>query len=356
MRVARLTALIIVTLLSLTGCDARYYWQAAAGQLDLIQRREPIDTLIAADTTPDPLKQRLQYILEVRRFAAETLQLETGNHYLAYADLERPYVVWNVFATPDLSLENERWCFPIAGCVPYRGYFAEDDARAFADTLAAKGMDTYVGGVPAYSTLGWFDDAVLNTFIHRNPIALAGLIFHELAHQTLYLPGDSTFNESFATAIENIGIEYWITAAQLDHLLPDYQTAKQRHREFLALVLDHRTALQTLYDSDQTRADKLAGKDKLTQQLLLDYQKLKTQWNGYDGYDRWFAGPLNNAQLSTIATYHQLEPGFRALFQQSNNDFSRFYQRCRDLGELDQSERHSFLKRLASGDFVYTDR
>lgn len=354
MRVGLLTAIVLTALLA--GCDARYYWQAAAGQLDLIQRRVPIDTLIAADATPTQLKKQLQYILDVRAFAANTLQLETGNHYLAYADLERPYVVWNVFAAPDLSLQNERWCFPIAGCVPYRGYFAEADAKAFADSIAVKGLDTYVGGVPAYSTLGWFDDAVLNTFIQRDPITLAGLIFHELAHQTLYLPGDSTFNESFATAVEHIGIEQWITAAQLEPLLPDYQAAQQRHREFLALVLDHRAALETLYDSDQSRTDKLAGKAQLTAQLLQDYQSLKAQWNGYDGYDRWFAGPLNNAQLSTVATYHQLEPGFRALFNQSDNNLALFYQRCRELADLEQSERHSYLNQLANGDIVYTDR
>lgn len=354
MRTARLAVLALLALLA--GCDARYYWQAAAGQLDLLQRREPIVRLIASDSTPAQLKQQLQYILDVRTFAADALQLETGNHYLAYADLERPYVVWNVFAAPELSLLNERWCFPIAGCVPYRGYFAEADARAFADTLAAKGLDTYVGGVPAYSTLGWFDDAVLNTFIQRDPIALAGLIFHELAHQTLYVPGDSTFNESFATAVEHIGIERWIAASQLDHLLPDYRAAQQRHQEFLTLVLDHRTALQTLYDSNQSSDDKRAGKEQLTQQLLQDYQTLKAQWNGYDGYDRWFAGPLNNAQLSTIATYHQLEPGFRALLIQSNSDLAVFYQRCRELADLEQSERHSYLNQLANGDIVYTDR
>lgn len=351
----RLVTTIVLSAL-LVGCDAGYYWQAAAGQLDLLQRRIPIDSLIAADTTPPQLKRQLQYVLDVRAFAADTLKLKTGNHYLTYADLERPYVVWNVFATPELSLQNEHWCFPIAGCVPYRGYFSEADARAFASRLSTKGMDTYVGGVTAYSTLGWFDDSVLNTFIQRDPIALAGLIFHELAHQTLYVSGDSTFNESFATAVEHIGIEQWIATAQLEPLLPGYQAAQRRHREFLSLILNHRAALAALYGSDLPDDEKRAGKQHLTQQLLQDYQTLKTQWHGYTGYDHWFAGPLNNAQLSTIATYHQLEPGFRVLFKQSNHEFVLFYQRCRELANLKQSERHSYLNQLANGDIVYTDR
>lgn len=346
--------LLPVLALCLTGCDLPYYWQAAAGQLDLIQRRQPITDLLAEDTTPATLRQQLQYVLDVRAFAHNELHLVTGNNYTHYADLERPHVVWNVFATQALSLKNERWCFPVAGCVPYRGYFTETDALAFAQSLAEQGLDTYVGGVPAYSTLGWFDDAVLNTFIGRDSLSLAGLLFHELAHQTVYIPDDATFNESFATAVENIGLERWIEAAGLQQLLPEYQQARQRQQQFLALVLHNRAQRETLFNSHQSDSEKHAGKARLQAQLLQDYQTLKQSWNGYGGYDRWFAGPLNNAQLSTVATYHQLEPGFRTLFEQSHRDFATFYHHCRTLGQKSREERHLLLNRLANGQIVYT--
>lgn len=354
-RLKNLLALLTSLLaLLLAGCDLPFYWQAAKGQMDLLQRRQPIDDLIANPATPDALKQQLEYVLKAREFARDTLHLDMGNNYASYADLERPFVVWNVFATPALSLQNETWCFPIAGCVPYRGYFAEADANAFAEKLSGQGLDTYVGGIAAYSTLGWFDDAVLNTFVQRDSLSLAGLLFHELAHRTVYLPGDSTFNESFATAVENIGIERWIEAAGLQHLQDGYQKAEQRQQQFLALVLKNRAERVALFSSDKSDTEKRAGKLALENQLRQDYATLKASWNGFAGYDRWFAGPLNNAQLSTVATYHQLEPGFRALFEQSGRNFPTFYQRCRELAEQSADERHRYLNRLAAGEIVYT--
>lgn len=350
----RLKNLLPLLAILLAGCDLPFYWQAARGQLDLLQRRQPIADLIADPATPDALRQQLDYILQARRFARDTLHLDTGDNYTTYADLERPYVVWNVFATPALSLQNERWCFPIAGCVPYRGYFAEADAQAFAEKLARQGLDTYVGGIAAYSTLGWFEDAVLNTFIQRDPLSLAGLLFHELAHRTVYLPDDATFNESFATAVENIGIELWIEKAGLQHLQPTHREAEKRQQQFLALVLKNREDRAALFNSHLSDAEKQAGKAALAHQLRQDYAGLKASWNGFAGYDRWFAGPLNNAQLSTVATYHQLEPGFRALFEQSGRDFPTFYRRCRTLTETSSTERHQLLNRLATGEFVYT--
>lgn len=355
MRAARLIAGLILTSLTLTGCNLSYYWQAAKGQADLLQRRQPIPALIADPATPDSLRQQLDYVLKVRQFAQDRLHLDTGDNFLTYADLERPFVVWNVFATPALSLQNEHWCFPVAGCVPYRGYFNETDARAFADALTRQGLDTYVSGVPAYSTLGWFDDAVLNTFIQQDRLSLAGLIFHELAHRTLYVPDDSVFNESFATAVENIGLERWIETANLQSLQPAYRLAKQRQQQFLTLVLHNRQDREILYQSDKTEQEKRMGKAALTTELRNQYGRLKSSWNGYSGYDHWFSGPLNNAQLGTIATYHQLEPGFHTLLEQSGGDFSLFLQRCRQLAEHDSPARHQLLNDLAAGKVVYTD-
>lgn len=341
--------------LLLQGCDASFYWQAAQGQLDLLQRRQPIPDLIQSDTSDPALKSQLEYVLRVRNFAQEQLHLTVRDNYLTYVDLQRPFVVWNVFATPELSLQNQRWCFPIAGCVPYRGYFAEADAQTYASTLAQSGLDTYVGGVAAFSTLGWFDDAVLNTFVARDQLSLAALLIHELSHQTLYVADDSTFNESFATAVENIGLEQWITHANLQEQLPAYREAKSRQQQFLELVLQHRARLEILFASNASDTDKRQHKADMQTRLQQDYAQLKQSWNGYAGYDRWFAQPVNNAQLSTVATYHALEPGFRALFAQSGNDFPRFFQRCRELGQKTQDERHQILQQLAGGEFVYTD-
>lgn len=346
---------MLATFLCLQACEAPYYWQAARGQIDLLQRRQDISGLIRSDTTDPALKSRLEYVLQVRAFAGKTLHLTLNDSYLTYVDLQRPYVLWNVFATPELSLQNQRWCFPIAGCVPYRGYFAEANARAFARELDQAGFDTYVGGISAYSTLGWFDDSVLSTFVERDQLALAALLIHELTHQTFYVPDDSTFNESFATAVEQIGLELWIEAAGLQHERPAYQAARQRQQQFLQLVMDNRAELETLFASDLTDTEKRQGKTRLQEQLQQQYQQLKLSWNGYSGYDNWFNGPLNNAQLSTVATYHALEPGFRALFEQSGQDFPRFLQRCRMIAKQPVPERHQLLQRIAAGEIVYTD-
>ena len=346
--------LILLATLALAGCDLSFYWQAMRGQMDLLQRRQPIDQLLEQPSTPEALKQQLHYVLRVRTFAKDELQLDVGENYASYADLQRPFVVWNVFATQPLSMQNERWCFPIAGCVPYRGYFAETEAEAYANDLANEGLDTYVGGVPAYSTLGWFDDAVLNTFIGRDQLSLAALIFHELAHRTFYVADDATFNESFATAVESIGLQRWIKHAELKALEPAYTAAQARQQQFLDLVLKNRSEREQLFDSDLSDSDKLSRKQALLVQLKSDYAVLKSSWGDYNGYDRWFEGPLNNAQLSTVATYHQLEPGFLALYEQSGQDLGLFIQRCRLIAKRPQPERHSFLNQLANGEIVYT--
>ncbi len=340
--------------IGLTGCDLPFYWQATKGQLDLLQRRQEITALLDQDSTPTALKSELEYVLKVRDFALHELHLNVGANYTSYADLERPFVMWNVFATPALSMQNQQWCFPIAGCVPYRGYFAETDARAFASTLDQQGLDTYVGGVPAYSTLGWFDDAVLNTFIQLDSLSLAGLLFHELAHRTFYLPGDATFNESFATAVENIGLQRWIAINRLQALEPAYHLAKQRQEQFLALVLKNTEARQRLFDDAISEPEKALGKSTLQEQLRYEYAALKASWGGYDGYDRWFEGPLNNAQLSTVTTYHQLESGFIELYEQNGQDMPKFIAACRSLKEKDQESRHLYLNQLATGEIVYT--
>ena len=340
------TLLLLAALLS--GCDLPYYWQAAGGQWDLMQKRQPIDDLLADPTTPDATKARLRYSLAARAFALDALPLDDNGSYLDYVALDREYVSWNVFATTELSMDSHTWCYPIAGCVSYRGYFDEARAHRYADALAAEGYDTYVGGVGAYSTLGWFDDPVLSTFLARGDLSLAALLFHELAHQVLYVPDDTEFNESFATSIETILLERWIDAHDLHAQWPQYQAAKARQTQFVQLILRHQAQRRTLFEAglpaDQTRQ----RKHTLIAELRADYADLKAQWGGFSGYDQWFSGALNNAQLNTVAAYHGLLPGFLALYQQQQQRLPDFIEHCRSLAALSKEARHQRLIELAS--------
>ena len=206
-RIARLLT-IAGAVLPLSGC---YLLQAAGGQMEISAKREPIAEVIADAATPPQLRARLEYVANARDFASRELGLPDNESYRSYADLDRPYVVWNVFAAPEFSVEPRRWCFPIAGCVVYRGYFSEEAAQHYASRLRRRGDDAAVGGVAAYSTLGHFKDPVLSTMLGWSDAQLAATLFHELAHQVVYVPGDSEFNESFATVVEEAGLERWLT-------------------------------------------------------------------------------------------------------------------------------------------------
>jgi predicted aminopeptidase len=289
-------------------------------------------------------RNKLTLALDIRHFAQQHFFLPVGKHYTTYVALNRPYVVWNVFAAPNNSTTPTTWCFPIAGCVAYRGYFAEQDARDYAAKLSAEGWDTYVGGIGAYSTLGWFDDPVLSSFLYDDPDQLAALLFHELAHQQLYVKNDSTFNESFATAVEFIALHHWLEQQGQQQRFANTRLRQQRHQAFVQLVLTHRAERQRRY-AQMTNAQQIdLVNAELRQQLRRDYQQFKQQWNGYSGYDRWFSGPLNNAQLSTVATYQTLLPGFIGLFHQVGEDILAFYAACAELAELTQPERHVKLQ------------
>jgi len=286
----------------------------------------------------------LEYLLQVRQFALQQLPLPDNQSYLDYVQMDRDYVTWNVFATGELSMNNLNWCFPIAGCVSYRGYFDRTDAEAYAQRLAAQGYDTYTGGAGAYSTLGWFDDPVLSTFLEQDRLSLAALLFHELAHQVLYVAGDTEFNESFATTIEQVLLDRWINInQQLEPLRQPYQNARVRQDAFTQLVLRNKAAREQLFVSDQSDAEKRAAKQKLIAQMQQDYQQFRQQWH-FDGYDDWIQSGLNNAQLSTIAAYHGLVPGLKKLYEQNGEDLQLFIDQCRQLAALDQDERQSRLR------------
>ena len=297
----------------------------------------------ANPATPDPLRQRLEYVSAARDFASNELGLPDNASYRSYADVGRPYVVWNVFATDEFSVEPRRWCFPIAGCVVYRGYFSESGAEGYARRLRAHGDDVEVGGVAAYSTLGHFQDPLLNTMMGWSDAQLAATVFHELAHQLVYVPGDSSFNETFATVVEETGLERWLARNGRPQDLKSWQGQRRRNQQFIELLLGTRERLRALYASSLPRDAMRAKKQEEFGHLKFEYGLLKAGWNGYTGYDRWFDRALNNAQLISAATYHGCMPGFRRLLQSVDGDLPRFYQQVRELAAQPKASRQQKL-------------
>src|SRR6266851_2123243 len=302
-------ALLLLPLLA--GCTgAGYYWQGIRGQLDLLERARPIPAVLA--TTEDPaLKRKLERVLAIREYASRELALPDNPSYRSYTDLGRRFVLWNVFAAPELSLEARQWCFPVAGCVNYRGYFDEAAARAEAAQLGATGDDVYVGGVPAYSTLGYFNDPMLSTVIRYPDTEVARLIFHELAHQVAYAKDDTVFNESFAVAVEEEGLRRWL-AAQHDPELDRQFATSERYREaFRALVDRTRSKLMGLYASNASNEVKGSGKAAAFEAMRAEYAELKRAWGGFGAYDYWFAQGPSNASLASVSLYTQKVPQFQ---------------------------------------------
>jgi len=331
----------------LASCSTlNYYGQAAQGQLELLSDARPIDDWIADPGTSTKLRHRLETARQIRRFAVSEMALPDNNSYKNYAALKRPYVLWNVVATPELSLKPLQWCFPVAGCVNYRGYYSKNAATAYARQLQAEGNDVEVGGVAAYSTLGWFSDPLISTFINYPDAELARMIFHELAHQVVYVAGDSRFNESFASAVEEVGVERWLDRFGNQAMRDGYARYKSRKHDFLALLLKYRKALEQNYAIvDRSDTEKRVVKARLFQDLKDEYQVLKGNWGGYAGYDRFFEQPLSNAHLASIATYEDFVPAFRAMLRR-DRDFDHFYMSVKRLADLDRSERHRVLKAL----------
>lgn len=327
----------------LNGCS--YYSQLAVGQLDLLRQRQPIEALIADDTGDPALRQRLAEVLQARTFASQALSLPDNRSYRLYAELDRPYVVWNLFATEEFSVKPLEHCFPIAGCVAYRGYFRQGAARGEAARLRLRGLDTHVAGVEAYSTLGWFADPLLSSMLRRNDEQLAALIFHELAHQQLYLPGDTAFNESYATFVEREGLRQW----RVSRGLPEQdEQGRARYRQLVELLLDARERLDGLYASGRPAPEVRALKQAEFAALRQRYRHLRdSQWNGDARFDRWFAQPLNNATLLPFGLYDRWVPAFAVLFEQNGRDWARFHQAVAALAKLPADEREPELLKLA---------
>jgi predicted aminopeptidase len=331
-----------------TGCSTvAYYAQSVNGHLDLMQRARPVADWIADPATPPALRERLQLSQELRRFAVHALALPDNASYRRYADLGRHAAVWNVVAAPELSLKLKTWCYPLMGCVGYRGYFDLAAAQAEAQALRAAGWEVSVYGVPAYSTLGWSNgfggDPLLNTFVNRQEAGLARLMFHELSHQVVYVNDDTAFNESYATAVERLGLARWQAAS--GRSAEDLQEARRRD-DFRALTQRTRAALAALYASDATDDAKRARKAELLSALRADLAAWKVDanspWAGFTGYDDWVA-KANNASLALQAAYDSGVPAFERLFEQQGGDFSRFHAEVRRLAALPAAERRAAL-------------
>jgi predicted aminopeptidase len=347
--------------LALGGCaDTRYYWQSASGHLALMQAARPVDDWLADAQTPPPLKERLALAKRVRSFAVAELGLPDNASYHRYADLHRRAVVWNVVAAPAFSLTLKTWCFPVLGCVGYRGYFRETDARELAAQLQSEGLEVSVYGVPAYSTLGWMNwaggDPLLSTFIAFPEGELARIIFHELSHQVLYAHDDTRFNESFATTVERLGGARWLAMHASAQAREDYAVFESRRRQFRALALETRDRLQQIYEPAAGQAPdrqrQVQAKQVVMDGFQVRYAALKAGWGGYAGYDFW-AAQANNASFGAQAAYDDLVPAFEALFEREGRNWAAFYDAVRHLAQMPASERTRALTR--SKDKTETD-
>lgn len=337
--------LLFVALLS--GCSSlSYYSQAVGGHLEVMAAARPIDALIEDPATDDKLREQLKQVKTIREFAVGELGLPDNGSYREYVDLGRPFVVWNVSATPELSLRPQQWCMFVVGCVSYRGFYERKDAEQLAAELRRAGYETYVGGVPAYSTLGFFSDPVLNTFLRYGELEVARLIFHELAHQLAFAEGDSAFNESFATAVEREGVRRWLARSASKEQREAYALDQQRRDQFSRLTSAYRERLARLYDSDLPVDAKRSEKLRLFAKMRQDYADMKVGWGGSADYDGWFERDFNNAKMAAQGVYNVLVPALEKLLAAEQGDLKRFYRRAAELAKLSHPERMAALEGL----------
>ena len=355
-------ALGVAAMLALTGCTSSatlgYYWQSVSGHLEVMRAAKPVPDWLADAHTPEKLKERLRLSQRLRDFATSTLKLPDNPSYRRYADLKRRAVVWNVVAAPPYSLTLKTWCFPVTGCVGYRGYFDEAAAQAEAAQIEREeGLEVNVYGVPAYSTLGWMNwaggDPLLNTFITYPEGELARMVFHELAHQVAFAQDDTVFNESFATAVERLGAQRWLSVHASPAARTEYESFDSLRRQFRTLTRATRQRLDDIYQEKhlfrQVIADKAAMKNEAMKDFQANYALLKAQSTTpperWAGYDAWVAR-ANNAAFGTLGAYDDLVDAFEALYAQEGQDWDRFYDAVKHLATLPKDERHHHLKHL----------
>jgi len=345
MKIAGIMVLVIILLVALSGCgDLGYYLQCAQGQLDLMKRARPIKEMLADPDLSSVMRNRLEKVEQIRDFAVSNLALPDNDSYRNFADIERPFVVWNIVATEEFSLKPKQWCFPVAGCVSYRGYFKEQDAESMASRLRRDNLDVDLYGVQAYSTLNWFSDPVLNTFINSSESRLAGLIFHELAHQVVYIKGDSAFNEAFAQTVQLEGIKRWLHSHATSETWQTYQQGREQNKTFHNLLEQTREELAELYSQPLAETDMRQRKQAILQVAKENFQELKRLGKIDNRYDQWMSRELNNARFAAIATYYGLLPDFQNLLNQAKGDMPQFYLSVKQLAELPAAERLARLK------------
>ncbi|WP_224544743.1 aminopeptidase [Mesorhizobium sp. CA16] len=348
-RVFRLLAAAILAS-GVTGCTSiSYYAQSLEGHVEIMAARKNVGRLIRDPSTPQALRAKLTSASAIRRFATEELALPDNNSYRSYVDVGRNNVTLAVFAAPQFSLAPITWCFPVFGCVPYKGYFSRKDALESAAELQRQGLDVYVSGVTAYSTLGWFSDPLLSTMLRQEDTYLASLIFHELAHQKVYVNGDSAFNEAFAVSVETTGTRKWLRATGNRAGLRSYEIDRKRKAGFLGLISKTRDELRQVYGSPRSPQQMAAAKAAAIDRLRMRYRQMRDRrWAGYRGYDAWFDSPINNAKLAATAVYGEQVPAFLRLFDLCSGDYPRFYASVRRIGKLPAPSRAEALRTVAA--------
>lgn len=336
--------LVFSSILLIQGCSSlSYYQQAIAGQYKILSNRVDIESLIADESTPTELKHKLEKARQIRTFAATEMHMNIGKNYSQYSDTKRDYVVWNITAAPELSLIPHQWCYPVIGCQNYRGYFKPETAESEAEQLQQQGFDVWVGGVTAYSTLGWFDDPILNTFVYRDDSDLAALLIHELSHHVLYIKGDTAFNESFATAVEIEGLHRWLISINQEQLMHQHQQKMKEKNVFISTVSASIEQLKAVYESDLSDEAKRSQKHQILSGMKATYEKNISE-NHLSGYfTRWF-DKVNNAKLITVANYYRYVPAFTAMIAESKGDMSQFYEAAKRLGEQNKRLRDNTLQ------------
>lgn len=340
---------VAVLCASVSGCSTvKFYSQAIQGQREILIKARPVDVVLRDKEVPRETKRKLTLAEEARSFASRQLLLPAERNYDRYTDLGRPYVSWVVYAAPEFSVEGKTWWYPLLGKLAYRGYFSKADADGEAARLKALGYEAYVGGVEAYSTLGWFRDPVLNTFLRRSGPDLAELIFHELTHVRLFLAGDTDFNEAFATANAESGVRRWLSSRGDRRGLASYDAALQKDREIIRLLLATREELKHLYArTSQATVERRRMKAAVFARMKDKYARIRRQWRGDSRYDREFAKPWNNARLNTVATYYDLVPGFERLLKAHHGDLRAFYAAVEKLGGMRKSSRQALLRTVS---------
>ena len=338
----------------LAGCSTvGYYSQIVSGHMRIVMGKRPLAEIASDESIDDSIKRRLDLAQRARLFGIEQLNLPINDSYTSFYDTGQEYVTWNVVAAEEFSLNPHNWCFPIAGCVSYRGYYSKEDAESYAAGFKEQGFDVTVNGATAYSTLGWFEDPLLNTMLDRSDPSIASLLFHELAHQQLYVGDDSTFNESFASFVEKEGLKQWQkneqqVNPQIDQseMAKELEVRKRRQKEFIALLTSTRDSLAELYESASEPDEMRQKKKQRFEQMRVEYAALKASWDDYPGYDQWMSQEMNNARLVAVATYNDYVPAFEVLFKESGSSFDQFYVAALELSKLPLEDRTAEMQKL----------